>query len=63
MHAKTHLVYLEHMDKMTCDATVIDVLQEDSRTVVILDKTVFHPQGGGQPYDKGFILGMAANLK
>jgi len=23
---------------------------------IILDRTIFHPQGGGQPYDKGIIL-------
>ncbi|HRI05796.1 MAG TPA: alanine--tRNA ligase-related protein [Candidatus Dojkabacteria bacterium] len=28
---------------------------EDSRTVLILDKTIFYPQGGGQQYDQGTI--------
>ena len=23
--------------------------------MIILDKTIFHPQGGGQPNDEGFI--------
>ena len=29
---------------------------DDERTAVILDRTVFHPQGGGQPADLGFIV-------
>ena len=29
---------------------------DDGRHVLILDRTVFHPQGGGQPADNGFII-------
>ncbi|XP_010487518.1 PREDICTED: uncharacterized protein LOC104765497 [Camelina sativa] len=28
---------------------------EDGRTALIFDSTVFHPQGGGQPSDTGFV--------
>lgn len=28
---------------------------DDGRHALILDRTVFHPQGGGQPADTGFI--------
>lgn len=33
--------------------------QTDGRYAVILDQTLFHPQGGGQPADKGWINGIA----
>ncbi|MBI4225343.1 MAG: hypothetical protein HY617_03345 [Candidatus Sungbacteria bacterium] len=54
---ETKLIYLEHMDQYACDAKVVNVLSEDGRTVIILDQTVFYPQGGGQPYDTGVITG------
>lgn len=28
---------------------------EDGRLAVVLESTIFHPQGGGQPSDIGFI--------
>ena len=31
--------------------------QEDSSFIVILDRTIFYPEGGGQPSDRGFING------
>lgn len=29
----------------------------DGKKILILDSTIFHPQGGGQPADNGVILG------
>jgi Ser-tRNA(Ala) deacylase AlaX len=51
----THLLYLEDFSLLTAQATVIDVIAQDDKQVIILDQTVFYPQGGGQPYDKGVI--------
>lgn len=51
----TQLLYLERLDATTDTAVVVDILKENDKTVVILDKTVFYPQGGGQPYDTGVI--------
>lgn len=33
--------------------------EADGRYAVILDRTLFHPQGGGQPADSGWIAGVA----
>ena len=43
------------MQDLTCTATVTDVKKENDKIAVILDRTVFYPQGGGQPYDNGTI--------
>ena len=53
---KTKLIYLEHLDQHTCEAGVLDILTENDKTIVVLDQTVFYPQGGGQPYDTGVIV-------
>ena len=53
----TKLLYMEHMQQLTCETVVEGVEERDGRTVVYLDQTVFYPQGGGQPYDKGTITG------
>ena len=45
----TKLLYLEDFSLLTSDASVVDVLNEEGRDVVLLDQTIFYPQGGGQP--------------
>lgn len=49
----TKLLCLEEMNALSCTAEVVDIFEEDGKTVAVLDQTVFYPQGGGQPYDKG----------
>ena len=53
----TKLLYLEDFTLLTYEAKVMSALEEDGRSVVLLDQTIFYPQGGGQPYDKGVIEG------
>lgn len=51
----TKLIYMEDMQQYSCGANVLDIRIENGVVVVILDQTVFYPQGGGQPYDQGII--------
>lgn len=59
---KTELIYMSHMDLLTCEATVLDVQEKEGKTIIILDQTVFYPQGGGQPYDTGLISSETGEL-
>lgn len=46
-------------DSLECTVQVLRCdAQDDGRYAVVLDRTVFHPQGGGQPADKGWIAGI-----
>lgn len=52
----TELLYLKDMQKLECSAAVIDIRSNDKgQDVIVLDRTVFYPQGGGQPFDTGEI--------
>ncbi|MCD6624952.1 alanyl-tRNA editing protein, partial [Klebsiella michiganensis] len=47
-------------DAEECLAQVVNCLSEaDGRYAIELDRTLFHPQGGGQPADRGWIAGLA----
>ncbi|XP_059632728.1 uncharacterized protein LOC132275285 [Cornus florida] len=55
----TKLDYYEDMWKYQSTATLLSHFQSedgDGRRALILDSTIFHPQGGGQPADTGFII-------
>jgi Ser-tRNA(Ala) deacylase AlaX len=52
----TTLKYLENTYTFELSAKVFDIRTlEDGRTAVLLDETIFYPQGGGQPCDIGTI--------
>ncbi|GAB4851279.1 hypothetical protein Ancab_030575 [Ancistrocladus abbreviatus] len=52
----TKLEYYDNMWKLESKAALLSYFQgEDGRCALILDSTIFHPQGGGQPSDTGFI--------
>lgn len=51
---QTKLLYLENFSLLESEAKVLDILNEE-KMGVILDETIFYPQGGGQPYDTGII--------
>ncbi len=48
----TELIYLNDSYLKECNAKVIKVVDDG----IILDKTIFYPQGGGQPSDTGKII-------
>jgi alanyl-tRNA synthetase len=53
---KTDLVYLREMDTRQSQVRVIRVVPEKrTHAYLILDQTIFHPKGGGQPSDRGLI--------
>lgn len=43
------------MQSLECDANIMSIRKEEGKTIIILDQTVFYPQGGGQPCDLGSI--------
>jgi alanyl-tRNA synthetase len=54
--SKTELVYLRDMTAQKAESNVLKVVPEKrTHAYLILDRTVFHPKGGGQPSDKGMI--------
>lgn len=58
----TERLYLRSMHDLEAEARILDNLPEGERTVLILDRSPFHPQGGGQPADQGLIAGAAGTL-
>ncbi|XP_037403837.1 alanine--tRNA ligase-like [Triticum dicoccoides] len=56
----TRLAYFDDMWALRAPATILSLHQEEGgRRAVVLDATVFHPQGGGQPADTGAIVSAA----
>jgi len=51
----TKLLYMEDMSATIGEATVQEVISLEGRVILILDQTLFYPQGGGQPFDQGTI--------
>jgi Ser-tRNA(Ala) deacylase AlaX len=54
---KTELAYLSEPESATIEVTVQAVENGEEGTTLILDRTPFYPQGGGQPSDVGVIEG------
>jgi alanyl-tRNA synthetase len=56
--AKTELIYWQDSYSKTCQGSVLRIEPDKKRHLyLILDKTIFHPKSGGQPSDKGRIVG------
>ena len=53
---RTNLVYLREMNSRLGQCLVLKVVPEKrTHAYLILDRTIFHPKGGGQPSDRGLI--------
>jgi len=52
----TELLYMTDKSTEYIGSKVVDIFaNEEGRKVIVLDKTIFYPQGGGQQYDLGTI--------
>jgi misacylated tRNA(Ala) deacylase len=51
MHGGTELLYLDDSYLKNCEAVVVKVLDRG----VVLDRTCFHPRGGGLVSDTGVL--------
>jgi len=52
----TKLNYLNDTYAFESEAKFVEIKENEKGKAVILDETIFYPQGGGQPADKGEII-------
>ncbi len=55
----TEKLYLSDSDLLRFDATLSAMRVLEGRTALVLDRTAFYPEGGGQPADRGTLAGLA----
>ena len=60
---RTELVYYGDTYLFRLSARVIEYRRSENKGTVILDRTIFYPQGGGQPTDTGVIRSANATMK
>ncbi len=54
---ETEPLYYEDQDGTSFEAVVLDVFDAEDGYEVVLDQTMFYPEGGGQPPDHGTLTG------
>ena len=53
---ETERLYYDDQERMEFEAVVLEVFEHDEETYdVVLDQTMFYPEGGGQPPDHGTL--------
>ncbi|MFN3698609.1 MAG: alanine--tRNA ligase-related protein [Dictyoglomus sp.] len=53
----TKRIYYENPENFIWESRILDVKKESNFLIVKLDETIFYPEGGGQPSDRGEIKG------
>lgn len=54
-YPETDLLFYKDFNQKEFEAEVLGVVEKDSKNTLVFDKTVFYPEGGGQPSDVGTI--------
>lgn len=52
---ETELLYYEDQERTAFEAMVLDTFEREEGYDVVLDRTLFYPEGGGQPADTGTL--------
>ncbi|MFP4590359.1 MAG: alanine--tRNA ligase [Halobacteriales archaeon] len=52
---ETEKLYYEDQDRYSFEAVVLDCFEREDGYDVVLDQTLFYPEGGGQPADTGSL--------
>ncbi|MDR2051991.1 MAG: hypothetical protein LBP80_01125 [Treponema sp.] len=55
---KTAVAYYEYDGADPFSANILEMRNEGDKTALILDKTIFYPEGGGQSADRGSVNGV-----
>jgi alanyl-tRNA synthetase len=58
----TTKIFYDNSYLKSCESLVLKFVREGSKGYLVLDKTIFHPQGGGQPSDIGCITGSIGKM-
>ena len=60
---KTAHLYYDDPYLQEFKAEVLKVVELDNLSFIVLDRTCFYPEGGGQPGDVGYLLGPSGKLR
>lgn len=60
---RTRKIYYEDSEIFNWKSRIEDIKQEGDFLLLSLDETIFYPEGGGQPSDRGEIVGEAWKLE